>query len=79
LNFSHYLFEALPYACLSLGMFLDRGWDKPPYAVPARAYVVVVALLFLFFFPVLSALPIPFSLFFENSGVRPWMWFRSWI
>ena len=24
LNFSHYLFEAIPYACLSLGLVLDR-------------------------------------------------------
>ena len=27
LNYSHYLFEAIPYACLSLGTLLDRDWD----------------------------------------------------
>jgi dolichyl-phosphate-mannose--protein O-mannosyl transferase len=79
LNFSHYLFEALPYACLSLGMLLDREWGRPRSALPARTYVAFVALSFVFFYPVLAGLPIPFSLFFENSGIRPWMWFRSWI
>ena len=29
LNFSHYLFEAIPYACLSLGMLLDRALGRP--------------------------------------------------
>jgi dolichyl-phosphate-mannose-protein mannosyltransferase len=80
LNFSHYLFEALPYACLSLGSLLDRGWDGRRAGLPSRAYVFTVILAFVFFFPVLSALPIPVSsLLFENSGIRPWMWFRSWI
>ena len=42
LNFSHYLFEAIPYACLSLGVLLDRRWDRGQ-AVLARGYVVLVA------------------------------------
>ena len=28
LNYSHYLFEAIPYACLSLGLLLDRLWTQ---------------------------------------------------
>jgi dolichyl-phosphate-mannose-protein mannosyltransferase len=79
LNFSHYLFEALPYACLSLGTLLDRSWEKPRASLVARSYVAFVVLAFVFFFPVLSALPIPTGLFFQGSGIRPWMWFRSWI
>lgn len=89
LNFSHYLFEAIPYACLSLAALLDRHWDDttPPgagrlerllggetRAVAARAYVLLVALLFFFLFPVLTALPIPLEI-----GLRPWTWFRTWI
>lgn len=78
LNFSHYLFEALPYACLALGMLLDREWDGR-WAVLARSYVAFVALLFLFFLPILTALPIPADLLFPGSGMRPWIWFSSWI
>ncbi len=39
LNFSHYLFEAIPYACLSLGILLDRAWDGR-HPLLARGYVV---------------------------------------
>jgi dolichyl-phosphate-mannose--protein O-mannosyl transferase len=80
LNFSHYLFEAIPYACLSLGTLLDRGWDGPGRAL-ARGYVLLAAVLFLFFFPFLTALPIPRELFYYQlgHGSRPWWWFPSWI
>ncbi len=57
LNFSHYLFEALPYACLALGMLLDRAWDGP-LARAARGYVALAGALFLLFLPLLTALPV---------------------
>jgi len=83
LNFSHYLFEAIPYACLSLGFLLDREWD----AATARrfgawAYVATVALLFLLFLPFLTALPVPSKLWawrFPGGGGGLWTWFPSWI
>jgi dolichyl-phosphate-mannose--protein O-mannosyl transferase len=74
LNFSHYLFEAIPYACLSLGLLLDHYWDAEWGGALARAYVMLVALLLLFFLPVLLALPIPLSI-----GLRPWTWLPTWI
>ncbi len=74
LNFSHYLFEAIPYACLSLGALLDLYWDGEWSGVAARVYVVAVALMFLFLLPVLTALPVP-----AEIGLRPWAWFRTWI
>jgi dolichyl-phosphate-mannose-protein mannosyltransferase len=81
LNFSHYLFEAIPYACLSLGALLDSLWDERAGAPAARSYVVVVLVLFAFFYPFLTALPIPSKVFyfqlFDNS--RPWWWFPTWI
>jgi len=43
---SHYLFEAIPYACLSLGILLDRLWDGRHPLLP-RGYVLAVAALFL--------------------------------
>ena len=80
LNYSHYLFEAIPYACLALGMLLDREWEGPRRAL-ARAYVFLVAGLFLYFLPLLIGIPFPSSWFFRDLGlgVKPWSWFRSWI
>jgi dolichyl-phosphate-mannose--protein O-mannosyl transferase len=80
LNYSHYLFEAIPYACLSLGTLLDRAWPGKwgPYA---RLYVGVVVALFLFFLPFLVALPVPARWYFLDlgGGVRPWTWFEKWV
>jgi dolichyl-phosphate-mannose-protein mannosyltransferase len=77
LNYSHYLFEAIPYACLSLGELLDWRWDMKW----ARLFVAVVVLLFFFFLPFLVALPIPARWYFHDlgGGVRPWTWFPKWV
>ena len=84
LNYSHYLFEAIPYACLSLAFLLDRAWDGRLTWVPSRGYVLLVAALFLFFLPFLMGLPTPaswyyFELFGRGSGIRPWTWFPKWV
>jgi dolichyl-phosphate-mannose--protein O-mannosyl transferase len=81
LNFSHYLFEAIPYACLSLGVLLDRKWDEGQ-ALLARGYLVAVAALFLLFLPLLTAMPVPGGLWgfrFPLAGGGIWTWFPSWI
>jgi dolichyl-phosphate-mannose--protein O-mannosyl transferase len=77
LNYSHYLFEAIPYACLSLGMLLDRYWRT----APARVYVAVVLALFVLFLPFFTTLPVPSSWwqmrFFGRWGL--WTWFPTWV
>jgi dolichyl-phosphate-mannose-protein mannosyltransferase len=80
LNYSHYLFEAIPYACLSLGSLLDRGWDGR-WAPLARGYVALVVVLFFFFLPFLIALPVPAGWYFHDlgGGLRPWTWFPKWV
>jgi dolichyl-phosphate-mannose--protein O-mannosyl transferase len=80
LNFSHYLFESLPYACLSLATLLDRRWDGRD-GLFARGYVVLVLALFALFLPLLMALPLPVSLWVFRFGHGPgiWTWFRTWI
>ena len=79
LNYSHYLFEAIPYACLSLGNLLDRHWDGAARPV-ARSYLAFVVVMFLFFLPFLLAWPIPLSWFyFDIRGFRPWTWFPTWV
>lgn len=80
LNFSHYLFEALPYACLALGMILDRAWEGPARRV-AHGYMVLVAALFLLFLPFLTAFPVSQDLwgFRFPWGAGLWTWFPTWI
>jgi dolichyl-phosphate-mannose--protein O-mannosyl transferase len=55
LNFAHYLFEAIPYACLSLGLLLDSHWHGR-WRIPARAYLGVTLAVFLALLPLLTAL-----------------------
>ena len=78
LNYGHYLFVAIPYACLSLGMLLDRYWDSRRGL--ARGYLALVVVTFLFFYPFLAALPVPASwYYYDLHGVRPWTWFKTWV
>jgi dolichyl-phosphate-mannose--protein O-mannosyl transferase len=80
LNYSHYLFEAIPYACLTLGLILDRAWDSRARAW-ARGYVLLVVVMLLFFLPFLVALPVPVDWYYYDlrNGVRPWTWFPTWV
>jgi dolichyl-phosphate-mannose--protein O-mannosyl transferase len=80
LNFSHYLFEAMPYACLALGTILDRGWNRRLRLV-ARGYVALVAALFVLFLPFLTGMTVPTWLWGLRfpGGAGLWTWFPSWI
>lgn len=80
LNFSHYLFEAIPYACLSLGILLDRAWDGRHPLVP-RGYVLLVLALFLLFLPFLTAMAVSSKLwaFRFPGGGGLWIWFPRWV
>jgi len=78
LNYGHYLFEAIPYACLSLGMLLDRFWERRRSVT--RGYVALVVATFVFFYPFLTALPVPAPwYYYDLHGVRPWTWFKTWV
>jgi dolichyl-phosphate-mannose--protein O-mannosyl transferase len=81
LNYNHYLFEAIPYACLALGLLLDRWWDDPRLRWLARVYLGLAVALFLFFYPFLAALPVPQGWYYQDlgGGVRPWTWFPKWV
>ena len=81
LNYGHYLFEAIPYACLSLGLLLDRYWDGARREA-ARFYVGATVFLFLFFYPFLAAVPVPASWYYHRlfgTPVRLWTWFGTWV
>ena len=81
LNYGHYLFEAIPYACLSLGILLDAHWDGARRGL-ARGFLALVVVTFLFFYPFLTALPVPGPWYYFNfwgSPIRPWTWFTTWV
>jgi dolichyl-phosphate-mannose-protein mannosyltransferase len=77
LNYSHYLFEAIPYACLSLGMLLDRYWST---GLP-KLYLGIVVGLFLLFLPFYTAISVPTALWQARllGGPGFWTWFPSWV
>jgi len=75
LNYAHYFFEAVPYACLSvvaLMGFLSDAFGKWGRAI-SIGYFSLVCVLFCFFFPIYSALHIPW---FYYNLLR---WFPSWV
>jgi dolichyl-phosphate-mannose--protein O-mannosyl transferase len=81
LNFSHYLLEAIPYACLALGVLLDRAWDGRHPLLP-RGYLALVIVLFFLFLPFLTAIPVPMRLWgfrFPLLGGGIWTWFPTWV
>jgi hypothetical protein len=58
---------------------MDRSWDGRSGWLP-RAYLALVVLLFLFFYPFLAALPVPRDWYYYRlHGFGPWTWFPSWI
>ncbi|PIQ26750.1 hypothetical protein COW36_00655 [bacterium (Candidatus Blackallbacteria) CG17_big_fil_post_rev_8_21_14_2_50_48_46] len=75
LNFAHYFFEAVPYACLCivavLGFVVER-WNKAGQWM-AAGYMALACGLFLFFYPIYSAFPIPWWYY---NLLR---WFPSWV
>lgn len=75
LNYAHYFFEAVPYACLSITAimaFLIQAFRKTGMKISV-AYFSLVCFLFLMFYPIYSALPIPWSYY---NLLR---WFPSWV
>ena len=81
LNYGHYLFEAIPYACLTLGLLLDRHWNGRSRET-ARAYFYATLGMFLFFYPFLAALPVPAKLYYHRvlgTPFRLWTWFSTWV
>ncbi|MBC8143347.1 MAG: phospholipid carrier-dependent glycosyltransferase [Armatimonadetes bacterium] len=72
LNFLHYLFEIIPFVCIGLAYFLITLWNgvgkekygtnKPfvaYYRIGVAAYAGLMVGWFIFYYPLLSAFPIP--------------------
>lgn len=76
LIFLHYYFEALPFACIALGHFGARLWQSrdADFRSMAAGYGALILFWFGFFYPLLSALPIP------DLYVRAHIWLgKLWL
>lgn len=73
LIFMHYMLEAIPFMILAIAFILNWLWDQKLGKKFAIGYLVVAAGLFLFFYPLLSGLPIPWSFY------RMHIWLPTWI
>ena len=71
LGFYYYYYPSTIFLCLALAAALDdlrgrgRDWDT--------AFVAVSAVLFVYFYPILSAAALP-----DADAFRRWMWFPTW-
>ena len=71
LGFYYYYYPSTIFLCLSLAAALDdlrgrvRHWDT--------TFVAVSAVLFVYFYPILSAAALP-----DADAFRRWMWFPTW-
>lgn len=75
LNYAHYFFEAVPYACLSAAAlmgFLIQYFHRKGKIISGIYFGLVIGL-FIFFYPIYAALPIPWNIY---NLMR---WFPSWV
>jgi dolichyl-phosphate-mannose--protein O-mannosyl transferase len=82
LNFMHYYFECIPFACIALAYLGWRMWVSESGSPAARrlrrifvgGYAVAIAAWFIFYYPLLSAYPI--SDWYYNQHL--WLG-RAWV
>lgn len=72
LVFMHYLFEAIPFLAIALAVFVDRLLDKDETRQAATGYMAAIVILFAFFYPILAAIPVPWSFYGAH------IWFKTW-
>ena len=75
LIFTHYLFEAIPFVCIGLAWFGTLLWNRGgAWRTGVIFYIGVIIAWWIFFYPLLSALPIPLSYYEKHL----WMG-RLWV
>jgi dolichyl-phosphate-mannose--protein O-mannosyl transferase len=74
LNYSHYYFEAIPYAVIAITLLVRDLWQssKAERSV-AALYLASCVGLFVFFYPLWSGLPVPSWFFYWH------IWFPKWV
>lgn len=76
LIFMHYFFEALPFACIALGYLGARLWRTaaPDNKAILGVYGLLMVFWFCFYYPLLSALPVPRPFFEIHLWQRNNLW-----
>lgn len=74
LKFFHYIYFAMPFVAIGLAWICRKLWGKGRCGkILVCLYLVLVLGMFLYWYPLLTGLPIPVKYFQQH------MWFRSWI
>jgi Gpi18-like mannosyltransferase len=71
LVFMHYLFEAIPFLCMAIAAMVDKLMDKPETKQVAVGYLAVAAGLFIFWYPLLAAIPIAWPFYSAHIWINP--------
>ena len=74
LQFFHYFYSVMPFVVMALGLLLKELWaQKGVWRVMVVFYLILVAGMFVFWYPLLANIPI------SNAYYDQHIWFRSWI
>lgn len=73
-QFFHHFYTAMPFVAMGLGLLIIRVWrmGKVGRGI-VIAYLILVAAMFVYWYPLLAGLSIPHEYYKQH------MWFRSWI
>lgn len=74
LKFFHYIYIAMPFVAIGLGLICAQLWAKGKVGkFLVCAYLALVLGMFIYWYPLLTGLPI------SDKYYQHHMWFRSWI
>lgn len=72
-SFLYHFLPAVPFGCLAVAILMAEGWRQGgAWRVASVGYVLAVAAAFVFFYPVLSGLPLTLGEYDQR------MWLGSW-
>ncbi len=71
LVFMHYLFEAIPFLAIGIAFIVDKLLDRKDTRSIAIGYLATVAALFAFWYPLLTAIPVPWTFYSAHIWVHP--------
>lgn len=71
LVFMHYLFEAIPFLAMGIAFFVDRLLDRAETRQFAIGYLATVGILWAFWYPLLTAIPVPWAFYSAHIWVHP--------
>jgi len=71
--FLYHFYFNVPIMILATVYFINKSWRTRQGKAIVLVYLILVAAVFVLFYPVISGMPIPF---YWRNGLR---WFRSWV